>query len=225
MPFPLIPVIVVAASILVGGTIIGSIVYHFANADVEVKTANYKDKADVTILFIGESEAGKDTVIELIKTGKFLEKNKKTPAYNTIAATIDYSHILNNIVKNKLGSETHDHINYKDKIKIKIINTSGSENNWKNTEEAKNLSHDIRCYIFDARDFYNVENIKFGIQNTIDECKEKGIKYMSLGTRGDEVDKEKIENEVRSMGMECSIFELSKKPVEEVIKFLFKEYL
>lgn len=224
MPFPLIP-IVIGAGVLIATAIIGGVVYHFANADVEVKTANYKDKADVTILFIGESEAGKDTVIELIKTGKFLEKNKKTPAYNTIAATIDYSHILNNIVKNKLGSETHDHINYKDKIKIKIINTSGSENNWKNTEEAKNLSHDIRCYIFDARDFYNVENIKFGIQNTIDECKEKGIKYMSLGTRGDEVDKEKIENEVRSMGMECSIFELSKKPVEEVIKFLFKEYL
>lgn len=224
MPFPLIP-IVIGAGVLIATAIIGGVVYHFANADVEVKTANYKDKADVTILFIGESEAGKDTVIELIKTRKFLEKNKKTPAYNTIAATIDYSHILNNIVKNKLGSETHDHINYKDKIKIKIINTSGSENNWKNTEEAKNLSHDIRCYIFDARDFYNVENIKFGIQNTIDECKEKGIKYMSLGTRGDEVDKEKIENEVRSMGMECSIFELSKKPVEEVIKFLFKEYL
>lgn len=224
MPFPLIP-IVIGAGVLIATAIIGGVVYHFANADVEVKTANYKDKADVTILFIGESEAGKDTVIELIKTRKFLEKNKKPPAYNTIAATIDYSHILNNIVKNKLGSETHDHINYKDKIKIKIINTSGSENNWKNTEEAKNLSHDIRCYIFDARDFYNVENIKFGIQNTIDECKEKGIKYMSLGTRGDEVDKEKIENEVRSMGMECSIFELSKKPVEEVIKFLFKEYL
>ena len=150
---------------------------------------------------------------------------KKHPHINTIAATIDYSHILNNIVKNKLGSETHDHINYKDKIKIKIINTSGSENMWADVENAKRLSHDIRCYIFDARNFYNVENVKLGIQNTIDECKEKEIKYMSLGTRGDEVDKEKIENEVRSMGMECSIFELSKKPVEEVIKFLFKDYL
>lgn len=37
--------------------------------------------------------------------------------------------------------------------------------------------------------------------------------------------KKKIENEVRSMGMECSIFELSKEPVEQVIEFLFKEYL
>lgn len=225
MPFPLIPVIIVASSILVGGTVIGTIVYNIGKAKVKVKQANYNDKADVTILFVGETEAGKDTVIELIKTGKFLEKNIKTPAYNTIAATIDYSHILNNIVKNKLGSETHDHINYKDKIKIKIINTSGSENMWADVENAKRLSHDIRCYIFDARNFYNVENVKLGIQNTIDECKEKEIKYMSLGTRGDEVDKEKIENEVRSMGMECSIFELSKKPVEEVIKFLFKDYL
>lgn len=111
----------------------------------------------------------------------------------------------NAFYNNNIGSATTD-INYKDKIKIKIINTSGSENILADAENEKKLSHDIRCYIFDARDFYNVENIKFGIQNTIDECKEKGIKYMSLGTRGDEVDKEKIENEVRSMGMKCSIF-------------------
>lgn len=96
---------------------------------------------------------------------------------------------------------------------------------WADSENAKKLRHDIRCYIFDARNFYDVENVKLGIQNTIDECKEEGIKYISLGTRGDEVDKEKIENEVRSMGIECSIFELSKKPVEQVIKFLFKGYL
>lgn len=48
---------------------------------------------------------------------------------------------------------------------------------------------------------------------------------MSLGTMGDEVSKEKIENKVRSMGIECSIFEPSKAPFEQVIKFLFKEYL
>ncbi|TXJ21179.1 hypothetical protein EPJ79_08635 [Brachyspira aalborgi] len=219
MPFPLIPVIIVASSVLVGGTIIGTIVYNIGRAKVKVKPANYKDKADVTILFIGETEAGKDTVIELIKTRKFLEKHEKTPAFNTIAATISYK--SNTIA---IGNATTD-INYKDKIKIKIINTSGSEHSLEDTEKAKKLSHDIRCYIFDARDFYNVENIKFGIQNTIDECKEKGIKYMSLGTRGDEVDKEKIENEVRSMGMKCSIFELKKEPVEQVIEFLFKEYL
>lgn len=220
MPFPLIPVIVVAASVLVGGTIIGAIVYHFANADVKVKNASYKDKADVTILFIGETEAGKDTVIELIKTGKFLEKNIKTPAFNTIMATINYNKLS---YIPTIGNETTD-INYKDK-KIKIINTSGSESMWADSENAKKLRHDIRCYIFDARNFYDVENVKLGIQNTIDECKEEGIKYISLGTRGDEVDKEKIENEVRSMGIECSIFELSKKPVEQVIKFLFKGYL
>lgn len=219
MPFPLIPVIIVATSVLVGGTIIGTIVYTIGSSKVEVKKANYKDKADVTILFTGESEAGKDTVIELIITRKFVKNIKKTAKYNTLV----------NTVTNFTPPPTHTphlcDIDYKDKIKIKIINTSGSENTWKDTEEAKKLHHDIRCYIFDARKFYNEENIKFGIQDTIDECKEKGIKYISLGTRGDEVDKVKIENEVRSMGMECSIFELSKEPVEEVIKFLFKGYL
>ena len=205
--------------------VIGAVVYHFANADVDIKPANYKDKADVTILFIGESEAGKDTVIELIKTRKFLDKYNKTPdykeIYKTLLATIDYKPLNNT---KTIESSTTD-INYKDKMKIKIINTSGSEHLFKNTEYAKNLPHNIRCYIFNAKDFYNVENVKLGIQNTIDECEEKGIKYISLGTRGDEVDKEKIENEVRSMGMECSIFELSKEPVEQVIEFLFKEYL
>lgn len=220
MPFPLIPIIAVASSILIGGATICKIVYHFKKADVKVKNANYKDKADVTILFIGETEAGKDTVIELIKTGKFLEKNIKTPAFNTIMTTINYNKLSYNPT---IGNETTN-INYKDK-KIKIINTSGSEHNWRNTEIAKNLSHDIRCYIFDARNFYDVENVKLGIQNTIDECEEKGIKYISLGTRGDEVNKDKIENDVRRMGMECSIFELSKKPVEQVIEFLFKGYL
>lgn len=223
MPFPLIPVIIVASSVLVGGTIIGTIVYNIGRAKVKVKPASYKDKADVTILFIGEMGAGKDTVIELIKTGKFLNQRNATGKHElkTISVAIKFNNAFYN---NNIGSATTD-INYKDKIKIKIINTSGSEHSLEDTEKAKKLSHDIRCYIFDARDFYNVENIKFGIQNTIDECKEKGIKYMSLGTRGDEVDKEKIENEVRSMGMKCSIFELSKAPAEEVMKFLFKEYL
>lgn len=215
MPFPFILVAIIVGGAIVT-VIIGSVIYHFVNADVDVRPANYEDKADVTILFVGETEAGKDTVIELIKTRKFLEKHEKTPAFNTIAATISYK---SNIIA--IGSATTD-IDYKDKIKIKIINTSGSEHTWKDTEEATNLPHDIRCYIFDARRFYNEENIKFGIQSTIDECKEKNIKYISLGTRGDEVDKEKIENEVRSMGMECSIFELSKAPAEEVIKFLFR---
>ena len=77
MPFPLIPVIIVAASVLVGGSIISVIAYTIGSSKVEVKSADYKDKADVTILLTGESEAGKDTVIDLIKTRKFLEKYKK----------------------------------------------------------------------------------------------------------------------------------------------------
>lgn len=213
MPFPLIPVIISVVATLVGGSIVAATIYSFNNADVGEKT-------DVTILFIGETEAGKDTVMELIKTGEFLNESRKTPKYEAIKTT----------VKNK---------------KIKIINTSGSDSTFKDVEEAKNLHHNIRCYIFDASKFYKGENIiiklflrklfprlrkkqnriKLGIQNTIDECKEKNIKCISLGTRGDKVNKEKIENEVRSMGIDCSIFELSKKPQEQVIEFLFKEYL
>lgn len=209
---PIIPIAIIAANVI-GWTIIGGIVYHFANAKLKVKKGDVKDKADVTILFVGETEAGKDTVIELIRTGKFLEKYKKSTNFKTIMTAIEY--------KNNYSPTAE--INYKDKIKI--INTSGSETNWADAEIAKDLKHDIRCYIFDAREFYSEEKIKLGIRNTIEECKEKGIKYISLGTRGDEVDREKIENEVRSMGMECSVFELSKEPKNEVIKFLFKEYL
>lgn len=217
MPFPLIPVIIAVATTLVVGTV-ATIIYSFAAADVEVKSGNQKDEADVTILFIGETEAGKDTVINLIKDRKFTPNIKKTPMYNTVIATITYK-------SNESSSENNNYINYKDKIKIKIINTSGSDSTFEDAERAKNLPHNIRCYIFDARKFYKDEKIKNGIQNTINECKEKNIKYMSLGTRGDEVNKEKIENKVRSMGIDCSIFELSKEPHEQVIEFLFKEYL
>lgn len=191
MPFPLIPVIVTAVVTIIGGGIVASIISSLAPADVE-------EKADITILFIGETEAGKDTVMELIKTGEFLNESRKTPKYEAIKTT----------VKNKT---------------IKIINTSGSDSTFEDTEKAKNLHHNIRCYIFDARKFYKDEKIKNGIQNTINECNDK--KYISLGTRGDEVNKEKIENNVRSMGIDCSIFELSKRPREQVIEFLFKEYL
>lgn len=45
MPLPLIPIIITAI-ILVGGTI----VYNIGKA--KVKSANYKDKANVSILFI-----------------------------------------------------------------------------------------------------------------------------------------------------------------------------
>lgn len=209
---PIIPIAIIAANVI-GGAIIGGIVYHFANANLKVEKIDLKEKADVTILFVGEALAGKDTVIELIKTGKFVKERSYTPKFLTIVATISY---INNYRPTTF---------IEDKIKIKIINTSGAENNWADAEYAKDLEHDIRCYIFDAREFYSKENIKLGIRNTIEECKEKGIKYISLGTRGDEVDREKIENEVRSMGMECSIFELSKEPKNEVMTFLFKEYL
>lgn len=208
----MIPIIPIIATIAAGVMAIIKI-YHLKNANVEVKKGDVKDKADVTILFVGETQAGKDTVIELIRTGKFLENSKKTPKFDTIMTAIEY--------KNNYRPTTF----IEDKIKIKIINTSGAESSWADAEIAKDLKHDIRCYIFDATKFYSEEKIKLGIRNTIEECKEKGIKYISLGTRGDEVDREKIENEVRSMGMECSIFELSKEPKNEVIKFLFKEYL
>lgn len=39
MPFPLIPVIIVASSVLVGGTIIVTIVYNIGRAKVKVKPA------------------------------------------------------------------------------------------------------------------------------------------------------------------------------------------
>lgn len=192
MPLPVIAIVGIA----VGGALallgVGGVVFYQVDKNAP---------ADLTILLVGEKEAGKDTVFHVLKGDGFVNEYNIIPHYETIMAK----------VKTK-----------KKKIKIKIINTTGSESSWKDTEEAKDLRHDIRCYVFDSRKFYSDNVIKLGIKDSIEDCKNKKINLLVVGTRGDEVNKNKIENDVKDIGANCKIFELSKNPKQDLIKYIFK---
>lgn len=190
MPLPVIAIVGIA----VGGALallgVGGVVFYQVDKNAP---------ADLTILLVGEKEAGKDTVFHVLKGDGFIKEHDIIPHYDdTIMAKVN-------------------------KKKIKIINTTGSESSWKDTEEAKGLPHDIRCYVFDSRKFYSDNVIKLGIKDSINDCGERNITLLTIGTRGDEVNNKKdIENEVKSFGSNCKIFELSKNPREDLIKYIFK---
>ena len=202
MPLPLIAAaaIPVAAKVGIG---VGVAVLGLAGIGVaafKFKTASKNDKADLTVLLIGESSAGKDTVLRLLKDEPFSPDHSVTTNY--------YETIISNI---------------RGKI-IKVVNTSGSESTILNTALAKEMPHNIRCYVFDARKYYSDRRIKLGIQDSISDCQEKGIKVITIGTRGAEInDINKIENEIKTKGSHCKIFEFKNNPREEVLKYIFEE--
>ena len=84
--------------------------------------------------------------------------------------------------------------------------------------------HDIRCYVFDSREFDKNDDIKYGIQDMYDDCKKRKIKCFAIGTWGDSVEKEKdsIIESIEKMNVRCAIFELKEEGVvKKVMKFLF----
>lgn len=191
------------------------------------------------ILLVGESKSGKDTLINVLSKGKFIEEYEATQK-----GKIKYV-----IINSKFRSDKFKTLMtivfipllciYALKIDaINFINTSG--HNLEDTEKyvdnfcgailIDNLVVSIMIYVFDASKFYIDKNIKLGIQHTINECKHKNnnsklfkIKYLALGTRASEVeDKEKLEDEVKRMGIECCIFDLKDIPIEKILKFIFR---
>ena len=199
MPLPLIAAaaIPVAAKIGIG---VGAAILGLAGIGVaafKFKTANKNDEADLTVLLVGEQAAGKDTIFHILKGDGFISNTTGLGHYEIIMAE----------VKNK---------------KIKVINTTGSESSLKDTEEAKSLHHDIRCYVFDSRNFYSDNVIKLGLRDSINDCMGRNILLLAIGTRGDEINnKDDIINQVKSFGVNCKIFELSKNPREDLIKYIF----
>ena len=158
-------------------------------------------KWDIVFL-LGERKAGKDTLLHILKGNGFQEKYFALGQAQLVSIRI-----------NKWK-------------KIDIINTAGTD--IAGTEEFKYKKYTIRCYVFDSTKYGENKRIKLGIQNTINEVKSlpnyKKIKYVALGTRAASIEnKDEIENEIRSMGIKCKIFELSDNPQNEVMEFLFKE--
>ena len=191
------------------------------------------------ILLVGESKSGKDTLINVLSKGKFIEEYEATQKgkikyiiINSKFRSDKFKTLMTIVFTPLLGI-------YALKIDaINFINTSG--HNLEDTEKyvdnfcgailIDNLVVSIMIYVFDASEFHIDKNIKLGIQHTINECKHKNnnsklfkIKYLALGTRASEVeDKEKLEDEVKRMGIECCIFDLKDIPIEKILKFIFR---
>lgn len=131
---------------------------------------------------------------------------------------------------------------------IQFIDTSGSF--IEDTEKWKQKGYTIRCYVFDTRQFFENRKIKSQLKNTKSEvrsingdyyskhkiimkirelCKRKEpeeiVKFVAIGTRGNEVsneDKIKIKGKIKKYGIICEIFELSDNPKKELINFIYK---
>lgn len=176
------------------------------------------------IFLVGESAAGKTTTMNILKGKGFNEKYTPNPKGKIHNAPP----IFNKGVKF-----------------IKVIDTAGGY--LKDLPKWKEKNYTIRCIIFDTTKFYKDKKVRLGIKNTVKEVdaingeyidkkfkllhkikaskKEKTVKCVAIGTRGNEIDnevKEKIRNEVHKLGIHCKIFELSNNPKKELIKFIFQ---
>ena len=225
MPLPLIaaaaiPVaakvgigIAAGVTLLIAGVVVYKIIIDGAG-EVEVKEGKKDDKADITVLLVGEKGAGKKTLTNVIRKGKFpTEDIKMFNAYTSLG-------VSNSSFFNKISDEF---LPLQDK-KIKIICTSGDEWHFKSVHDIIQTEHDIRCYVFDSREFYKNDDIKYGIQDMYDDCKKRKIKCFAIGTWGASVEKEKdsIIESIEKMNVRCAIFELREEGVvKKVIKFLF----
>lgn len=213
MALPLIAAIAAGVTLVVGGIVVYKI-YIDGVGQVEVKEGKEDDKADITVLLVGEKGAGKKTLTNVIRKGKFpTEVIKMFNAYTSLK--VSHSSAFNKISDKFLPLQ--------DK-KIKIICTSGDEQHFKSIYNITQTDHDIRCYVFDSREFDKNDDIKYGIQDMYDDCKKRKIKCFAIGTWGDSVEKEKdsIIESVEKMNVRCAIFELKEEGVvKKVMKFLF----
>ena len=214
MALPLIAAIAAGVILVVGGIVVYKI-YIDGVGQVEVKEGKEDDKADITVLLVGEVGAGKKTLTNIIRKGKFPKENiKMFNAYSSI--WINPVSLVTNKILDKF-------VPLQDK-KIKIICTSGDEQHFKSIYKIQQTAHDIRCYVFDSRKFDKNDDIKYGIQDMYDDCKKRKIKCFAIGTWGDSVEKEKdsIIESIEKMNVRCAIFELKEEGVvKKVMRFLF----
>ena len=172
------------------------------------------------IFILGEQEAGKNEVINVLK-GNFIGKNNTT-------CTVEKKHKIKTIHNDK-------------KILLKIINTPGLENGATTLAAHRYKKYDIYCYVFDSRRFKdnneeikNIERIELGIKSVINEAsffinKGKDVKIKLIGTRGNYIDKninDKIISCIQKISYEkhvpspVKIFALENNPKNEIINFL-----
>lgn len=159
------------------------------------------------ILSHGETEAGKSTIAYLLQ-GKEFNQHRKKQTIKTDSIEIDildkkyiYYDVNGSSVSNEEKEILRDEL---EKVKDKVI----------------------AIYVFNAEEY-----IKNQIKAKISAFKEELKKHRNfkdiraIGTRADKIpDKQKdiIESEIRQLGVECKIFDMTKNPIEELAKFILE---
>lgn len=190
-----------------------------------------------SIFLVGESAAGKTTTMNIIKGKGFIEKYEETPiaeSHNSFPIFCKGIKLIKII--DTPGGNLPNLAKWKEKnytIRCIIFDTTKLQKNIKSSKDKKDM-----------------KRVKNGIKNTVKEVdaingeyidkkfkfihrmhnflfckKEKVVKCVAIGTRGDEVDsedREEIKKEVIKMGIPCKIFELKNNPKKELIKFIFQ---
>ncbi|RDU66990.1 hypothetical protein CQA53_01630 [Helicobacter didelphidarum] len=159
-----------------------------------------------TLLLLGETAAGKDTLIHILAGKVFANDYTATATHDRTGV-----HINNLLVHNTSGSTMEAVLRSKEELK----------------DELQRYKDKVfLAYVFNADEYKTNKKIHYGIGNCINETKGRGFKRcLAIGTRGDKIlagEKTKIENEIRQRGLECSIFDMTKSPKNEIKDFIQK---
>lgn len=181
MALPLAAWVAIAGGAAVA-TLIGKKIYDMATED------SNSPIPIVTIFLRGESGAGKDTILHILKDGKFKKSHKPTPN-------------LEDESFNTCGK------------RLCVINTAGARDNDKeNIEAGRDLPSNTQyVYVFKADDYFADEKVEEQVNLKLDICKElcerEHHTLKIIGTHKDKC----LENGVSEDKIKTRIDEISKK--------------
>lgn len=164
------------------------------------------------VFLTGETGVGKDTILTILKEGKFLKNPDST---------------------SKLQEEIFD--TYEKTLRLRVVNTSGARaNDEENIEARKNLIIGTKyVYVFKADDYISDEKVKKQVQMDLENdkelCERDSYKLKIIGTHKDkalengasEAEIQKIADELGEKGkFQCQILDLAQFNGEEKQKEL-----
>lgn len=191
-----------------------------------VLIAVWLDSKENIIALDGKSMSGKDTLINILSNKGFTKKHKATPDNQMLKMEIKYGNTEFAVTEFHNVSGADKANNQKAELRKKIFSDEYSSKNIyfiylfdaqlyrDNPTEKKDIQADIKAFLKQI----NSINSKPG--------REKKINFRVLGTRGDkfaEKDKENIENQIRQLGAECEIFDMTKTKTEHLMPFIVGE--
>lgn len=194
--------------------------------------AEWLESKENIIALDGKSMSGKDTLMSVLSGKGFIEEKdrKVTPGNQMVKMEIKYGNTEFAVTEFHNVSGADKANKDKEELRKKIFSDEYS---------SKNIYF---IYLFDAELYRDNPTEKKDIQadikaflkqiNSINSNpeREKKINFRVLGTRGDKFgfftskkEKRTIENEIRSLGVECEIFDMKKSKAEHLMPFIVGE--